>query len=130
MRITPPTKIEIKPSKGKGLGVFATENIALHEIIEQVGVLPIPSVDQNGQQILHDYRFAFPMGKKAKEQVVGLGYACFYNHGDPPNAMWTNDPRQRGFLFYALRNIEAGEEILVFYGGKEYWEKRKHINLV
>tara|TARA_R100001480_G_scaffold148123_1_gene147343 strand:+ start:314 stop:706 length:393 start_codon:yes stop_codon:yes gene_type:complete len=130
MRIVPPTKIEIKESKGKGLGVFATEDIALHEIFEQVAVLSIPNIDKENKPILFNYRFAFPMGGQPKEQVVGLGYACFYNHCDTPNAMWTNDPRQRGFLFYALRNIEAGEEILVYYGGKEYWDLRPHVKKI
>ena len=60
MRIVPPTKIEIKPSEGKGLGVFATEDIALHEIIEEVAVLGIPS-SQDDKQVLYDYRFLFPM---------------------------------------------------------------------
>jgi len=130
MRIVPPTKIEIKPSEGKGLGVFATEDIALHEIFEQVAVLSIPNVDKEDKTILHDYRFAFPMGAQAKEHVIGLGYASFYNHNDNPNARWVNDPRQRGFIFYALRHIKAGEEILVFYGGKAYWDQRPHVKRI
>jgi SET domain-containing protein len=130
MRIVPPTKIEIKLSEAKGLGVFATEDIALHEIIETVGVLTIPSYDKEGKPVLHDYRFAFPMGPSPQEHVIGLGYASFYNHSDKPNAMWTNNPIQRGFMFYALRFIKAGEEILVYYGDEKYWANYPHINKV
>ena len=128
MRIKPPTKIEVKPSKIAGLGVFATEDIALHEIFEQVAVLSIPRRDINNKPILFDYRFGYPTGETTqKEQVIGLGYGSFYNHSDKQNATWVNDPRQRGFLFYALRAIKAGEEILVSYGGEEYWKQRPHI---
>jgi len=130
MRIVPPTKIEIKESKGKGVGVFATEDIALHEIFEQVAVLPIPNIDKENKPILFNYRFGFPMGGQAKENVIGLGYASFYNHNDKPNARWENDPRQRGFIFYALRAIKAGEEILISYGGEEYWKQRPYIKKV
>ena len=130
MRIVPPTKIEIKPSKIAGLGVFATEDIALHEIFEYAAVLSIPNIDKEDRPILHDYRFGFPMGAKTKENVIGLGYASFYNHNDKPNARWENDPRQRGFLFYAVRTIKAGEEILVDYGGEEYWKQRPHIKKI
>ena len=131
MRTVPPTKIEIKPSKGKGLGVFATEDIALHEIFEQVAVLPIPLRDVDNNPVLFDYRFGYPTGENTqKEQVIGLGYASFYNHSDKQNATWVNDPRQRGFLFYALRAIKAGEEILVSYGSDKYWSQRPHIKRI
>ena len=130
MRIVPPTKIEIKPSEGKGLGVFATEDIALHEIIEEVAVLGIPS-SQDDKQVLYDYRFLFPTGKHtSKENVIGLGYASFYNHSDKPNTLWVNDPRQRGFIFYAVKNIKAGEEILIYYGNEDYWANRSHVKKI
>mgnify|MGYP003651320338 CR=1 FL=1 len=132
MRIVPPTKIEIKESKGKGLGVFATEDIALHEVFEEAAVIPIPNKDENGNPILLDYRFNYPTGRKTAvlQNAIGLGYASFYNHDDNPNAIWANDPRQRGFIFYALRAIKAGEEILVYYGGKEYWDNRPHVKRI
>ena len=130
MRITPPTKIEIKPSKGKGLGVFATEDIIINEIIEEVAILPVRNKDEDGNFTAFDYRFAYPFGPNPKENVIGLGYASFYNHSDDPNALWGNDPRQRGFLFYAVKNIKAGEEILVYYGGKDYWDRRPHVKRI
>ena len=42
MNLKVPTKVEIKKSPGKGLGVFATKKIFKNEIIEECHLLPLP----------------------------------------------------------------------------------------
>ena len=119
----PPTKIEVKLSPGKGLGVFATHLIEPNEIIEVALFLPIPPRDIDNNIILGNYVFVYPKGADPKEIVVVLGYGSIYNHSENPNATWGNHPTQRAFNFTSLTQILPGEEICTWYGPKEYWEK-------
>ena len=123
IHIIPPSKIEIKKSLGKGLGVFATDKIYKDEIIETCHILTLP-LDPNGH-ILSDYKFAWPRGTNWKENVIALGYGSLYNHSNEPNAYLEDNPKYRGFIFYANQDIAIGEEITVYYGGDEYWDTKK-----
>lgn len=121
-QINVPTKIEIKVSEGKGMGVFATQKILKEEIIETCYLLTIPKEGD----LLTDYRFLYPK-KTLSEYVIPLGYGCIYNHSDTPNADWIDHPEYKAFNFFALKDIEIGEEICTYYGGEDYWNHRKNI---
>ena len=115
-----PLKIEIKESPNKGLGVFAKENISKGEIIE---VCPLIKLDvPHNSDVLDDYRFYYPRNT-AKDYVVVLGYGSIYNHNNQNNADW-RDGKPMTFEFFALRDIEPGEEICTRYGGPEYFKQR------
>lgn len=120
-----PTKIEIKISEGKGMGVFATQKILKGEIIETCYLLRIPKEGD----LLTDYRFLYPK-RTLSEYVIPLGYGCIYNHSNSPNADWIDHPEYKAFNFFALKDIEIGEEICVYYGGEDYWNSRKKINII
>jgi SET domain-containing protein len=115
------TKIEIKPSPGKGMGVFAVEPIKSGEVIEECHLVKLPTKKWENSTLLMDYRFCYPMGDNWEEYVLPLGYGCIYNHDNNNNAMWRNHPTQRAFQFYALRDIEPGEEICTNYGPGYKW---------
>jgi SET domain-containing protein len=72
-----PTKIEIKESPNKGLGVFAKEKIFKGEIIETTPLIKL-NVPYNSD-VLDDYRFNYPKNSTQKFVVV-LGYGSIYNH--------------------------------------------------
>jgi hypothetical protein len=120
-----PTKIEIKMSPGKGLGVFAKEKIQMGEIIE---TCPLISISKEGD-ILPDHRFLYPKNT-IEEYVIVLGYGSMYNHSNNPNADWKNHPEYKAFNFIAIKDIEVGEEICTYYGGEGYWNARKNINVI
>lgn len=117
-----PTKIEIKESPGKGMGVFAKENIFQGEVIE---IAPLIKLDvSTSSKVLFDYRFYYP--KKTgidRIYVVALGYGSLYNHNNQNNADWREVDEMK-FEFFALRDILAGEEICLKYGTSEYFNLR------
>lgn len=119
------TKIEIKTSPGKGMGVFAVEPIKEGEVIEECHLIKLPTKKWETSSLLVDYRFCYPMGENWEDYVLPLGYGCIYNHNDNNNAMWRNHPIYRAFQFYALRDIEPGEEICTNYGPGYYWDETK-----
>jgi SET domain-containing protein len=119
------TKIEIKTSPGKGMGVFAVEPIKEGEVIEECHLIKLPTKKWETSSLLVDYRFCYPMGENWEDYVLPLGYGCIYNHNDNNNAMWRNHPIYRAFQFYALRDIEPGEEICTNYGPGYYWSGSK-----
>lgn len=123
----PPAKVRVYESVGKGLGVFATENIPKGEIIETCHLIPL-TISQTSD-ILKDYRFNYPK-HLGQEYVIPLGFGCIYNHSDNPNADWFDHPEWKAFNFVALKDIEPGEEICTYYGGEEYWSVRQHIELI
>jgi SET domain-containing protein len=115
-----PTKIEIKESPNKGLGVFAKEKIFKGEIIEITPLIKL-NVPYNSD-VLDDYRFNYPKNSTQKFVVV-LGYGSIYNHSNQNNADWRDNGHMM-FEFFALRDIEHGEEICTKYGGPEYFKQR------
>jgi SET domain-containing protein len=122
MVINPPYKVRVAPSPIHGVGVFAIQKIWKGEVFEVAPVLELPTKRGGEYNILPDYRFFFPRNSSNQIHVLGLGYSSFYNHSENPNAEWTDTKGQKSFDFYALRNIEVGEEITVYYGDSSYWE--------
>lgn len=131
MIIYPPTKLYIKESNIHGYGVFVKEKILQNELIEVVPLLDlnIPKGEVSG--CLLDYRFNWPQGTDPDLQVVGWGYASLYNHSETPNAYWKSNLENFTFEFYALKDIDIDEEILVYYGDVNYWQDgRDHIKIL
>ena len=119
--MTIPTKIEIKESPNKGLGVFAKEQISKDEIIE---MCPLIKLDvPHNSDVLDDYRFYYPKESNNPYYIISLGYGSLYNHNDQNNADW-RDGKPMTFEFFALRDIEPGEEICISYGVQEYFNQR------
>lgn len=130
MQLQVPTKIEIKESPGKGLGVFAIDFISKNEIIEECHLLTLPFLNGKGQPVLPDYRFNWPK-KEAVEYVLPLGYGGCYNHSDDYNTDWREHSKYKAFQFYAIKDIQQGEELLVYYGGENYWSNQtKKVKLI
>lgn len=116
-----PKKIEVKESPGKGLGVFAKEKILKDEIIEICPLIKLGVPDES--DVLFDYRFMYSLFGEELFFVIPLGYGCIYNHSDQNNAEWRYG-KPMTFEFFALRDIEPGEEIYTCYGGDLYFELR------
>ena len=111
-------KIACKKSEKGGFGVFATDFIKENELIEICPVLPIHFKEWGCLQHskLVDYIFEWA---PTVEKRIGfiLGYGMVYNHSYQPNSRTIRDIHTDTFTFYALRDIEEGEEITHNYNG-------------
>ncbi|UOR13260.1 SET domain-containing protein [Halobacillus amylolyticus] len=96
-------------------GVFATRNIAKHELIHEAPVIPYPNEEHVfiEQTRLADY--AFEYGENHTAFV--LGYGMMFNHSYKPNANYKINFTNHTFDFYAYTDIKAGEEIFINYNG-------------
>ena len=128
MQLKNSLKCIVKSSPGKGWGVFATEDIYEGEIIEICSLVSI-SLEKDIDN-LKDYRFEYKIEGKETELVIPSGLGMIYNHSDNNNAAWRNHPRYKAFVFHAVKDIKAGEEICTYYGGDRYWNERPYINKI
>jgi len=128
MKLKLATKVEVKDSPGKGLGVFATDYILEGEIIEECHLITLPIPNGEPSDLLINYRFNYPQDRETSEQVIPFGNGCIYNHKDDNNAIWRDHPRYKAFQFVAVKSIHPGEEICTYYGGDDYWDERSYIN--
>ncbi len=125
MELTPPSKLEVKKSPGKGLGVFATQNIAKGEILEDCPVMPLGS-ELSATDVFTDYRFDYPKGVGSNLRVLTLGLGAIFNHSDNNNAYWINHPGiENVFRFVTTTSIAKGEEVCISYGGSKLQDEQK-----
>ena len=116
--LKPARKCVIKDCDGQGFGVYAIAKIAAKELIEECHLMPSIT-----QEVFNHCSTAFPIDSFTyqlengeKEQVVALGFASIYRHSSYQyNAAWIQHETARAFQFYALRDIEPGEEIRINY---------------
>lgn len=121
MELIIPTKITVKPSELHGLGVFALRKIKKGEIIEETPLLQLPIEPGERSTLLMNHRYVWPKGSEWECHVVALGYGALYNHSNTPNADWENNFENKTFIFTALKDINPGEEILLYYGDESFW---------
>ncbi len=109
--------IYIAPSNLGGRGVFAKRKICADEPIEicPVVVLPPDDLPKIHSSKLHDYYFLW--GDDEKSCAIALGYGSLYNHSYTPNAEYEMNFEAETLDIYALRDIEAEEEITFNYNG-------------
>lgn len=113
------TSICVKDTGKYGRGVFATRDIKCGEYIEKSPIILLRKEDWKyiKKTILHDYCFYW--GDDYDLTVVALGYGSLFNHSYTPNTTYTNNLEQATIDFEAIRDIKAGEEILINYNGSE-----------
>jgi SET domain-containing protein len=123
--LTPPKKVVVKQSPGKGFGVFAADKIIKGELIERCYCI---TIGNNIPNSLENYAFSYPPGNEEHNfSVLPLGYGSVYNHSDENNAHWIKTPDvEMHFDFIALKNIEIGEEICTNYG-RLFWKKQLNL---
>ncbi len=110
-----------------GLGVFAGEDIPKDSCIEICPIIILSKKDTKRITDTHLYDYYFIWGKKENKSAIALGYGSLYNHSYEPNATFESNNAFKTICIYSLREIKAGEEILVNYNGdgelarKELW---------
>lgn len=113
----------VTQSNIEGRGVFTTSDIEADSLLEICPVVIIPKKDLEviHHTILHDYYYYW--GEDEKDGCIVLGFGSMYNHSSSPNAYCIADEENKTFNYYALRCIEAGEEITVNYNGDAKGDK-------
>jgi uncharacterized protein len=108
----------VKDVKNKGRGVFTSQAIKKGTEVEVVPVLTIPvkqTKHLDETRLLHYY---FKWGKTEKMGAIFLGYGSVYNHSYQPNVESRMDLEKEIAVFSAIRDIKAGEELLINYLGE------------
>lgn len=113
MQIDPPTKIVIKESPLHGIGIFSTQPIYSGEIIETCTFLKFPHSKEENLPFFENYSFCYPRDEDWQTHALVLGYGSLYNHSVFPNAEWRTEDEK--YIFYAIKDIKEGEEILINY---------------
>lgn len=118
--LSPKAALYIDQSKttNAGRGVFAGERILKGALIEQCPVVALKDAkDRNRLRKTGLVNYYFLWGDKRDHAAICLGWGSVYNHSFEPNARYEKAMEDHRMDFYALRDIEAGEEILVNYNG-------------
>ncbi len=116
----PPRKIYIAPSKinSAGRGVFAQEKIASGELIESCPTVALGGAkDRQYLRKTNLVNYYFLWGEDREQVAICLGWGSVYNHSFSPNAQYEKFMEEERMDFYALRDIQEGEEITVNYNG-------------
>jgi hypothetical protein len=97
----------------KGRGVRARQHIKQGQIIETCPVLIINPNDLEHikHTNIYNYTFYWPDGR----DVISYGYISLANHAEDPNSALDRDTQNQLITWYALRDIEDGEEIAFKY---------------
>jgi SET domain-containing protein len=91
-----------------GRGVFSSEMIPI--------ILPPDDLKRiHEHSILHDYYFLW--SDDGAEGALALGYGSLYNHSYSPNAEYYTNRETMTIDVFAIKDIEAGEEITFNYNG-------------
>lgn len=103
---------EIRKSKERGRGMFATQDIPKFTTIEVCPIL-VFKVPNGQPHTLEGYAFRV----SDKKIVLALGNGSLYNHSYKANCYFDIDVKKQIMEVIAYRNIKAGEELFINYGG-------------
>lgn len=118
--------MNIRNTKNKGRGVFASKNYNIGETIEDCPVIVLSSMDRKGIEGTNLYNYYFSWGANRDEAAIALGYGSLYNHSYSPNAKYIKQTREGILRIVTYRDIRIGDEIKVNYNedpsaDKEVW---------
>lgn len=110
--------LTIKETLNKGRGIFATRKIKQGSFLERAPILILGADEWKHIALTNLYHYAFEWGKNSLDAALALGFGSLYNHDIQPNAYYLRREEAHALDFFALRNIEEGEEILINYNGE------------
>jgi uncharacterized protein len=59
---------------------------------------------------------------KSSRQALALGLGSMFNHSRRPNVAWERDISSLSIRYFALRDINGGEELCISYGPKLWFD--------
>jgi len=120
--IHPALYIDNSPNKGRG--VYTRGAIKKNTVIEIAPVLILPPQERIwiDKSVLYDYYFLW--GDDDLLTAICLGYGSVYNHSYQPNIVYEADYASEKITFITLKNIKAGEELVMNYNCDPDEQKR------
>jgi len=91
-------------------GVFSTEPIPEGSIVEICPVIVIPKEEMKRIKKSVLYNYYFDWIEEDESGAIALGYGSLFNHSYKPNAEYQPDYESATLRFYAIKEIEVGEE--------------------
>lgn len=112
-------------SKSMGKGVYTSENISDHSIVEISPVIVIGKEDRKllDQTLLHNYIFEW--GPDGNQCCLALGYISMYNHAYYSNCEYEMDYEEGVIRIRAKQFIASGDELFINYNGN--WNDQKPV---
>lgn len=117
-----PARGVMKKSTVHGYGVYASENIKMGEVIEEMFCIILDTTENTiNDWVLNRYAEEWECDcdickTNGKTLYLTSGYGMFYNHSQTPNAYLVLEKVFRRGRMIALRDITEGEEIFKYYG--------------
>ncbi|POS88419.1 hypothetical protein EPUL_000160 [Erysiphe pulchra] len=114
-----------------GRGVFASEDIPAHSILEVSPVLvlnPYENEEHIRKTNLYNYTYNWPypirstlandsISTSVQTQAIILGLGSMFNHSAlGQNVGWERDIQNEVMTYTTLRDVKAGEELCINYG--------------
>ena len=129
-------KVIVKMSNPElGLGVFATEDIKIGELIERCPMIQMSWRSRYlNDPIISKYLYSDSGCNCEHCQLHGhhmymvLGYGMIYNHQNEPNTEWRFNYKNLIADVIAIKPINANEEIFVYYGNN-YFNNREYFDV-
>ena len=119
-----PGLLKLVPIKGKGRGVITTRAIKRGKLVEASPVIRMKKRDRLDRSTVLSH-YPFEWNQPPYMQAFPLGFAGLLNHSDTPNCKIESDIEGEVLCTYALRNIEAGEELVWNYGIDPWFDVAK-----
>lgn len=96
-------------------GMIASCDIKKGAIIEKCPIVLLPKSDLPAlfSTKLNNYYFDWTVDTRA----VVLGYGSVINHSFSPNADYRYDYKNKFMIYFAISDIQAGDEVLINYNG-------------
>ena len=118
--------IYIGKSDIEGYGVFTNSPISNGDILQECPFIPLSYDGQYGP--IKDYTFDLDHLGFKNSSALPFGTGWVYNSSlniGENNADWEVEPENKIIKYFATRDIDAGEEILVYYGDSWMLERFK-----
>lgn len=115
----------VSTDKNRGRGVFTTEALAAHTIIERAPVVVMNAQARVllDQTLLHDYIFEW--GDDQTECAMALGFVALYNHSYSANCEYEMHFKKELITVRTVRAVARGEELFINYNGN--WNNEKPV---
>ncbi len=107
----------VRETKNTGLGVFATKDYRVDDIIETCQIILINAQDRVIIDKTSLFNYYFSWGRTGDMAAIALGNGSLYNHSYSPNAKYIKHIEDRVVVFMAHTDIKIGDEIRVNYNG-------------
>ena len=108
-------KVEVKPSLGRGRGVFAIHAISCDELIESCPIIRFEPQHRAALTATPLSKYLYGWSDDCSEVAIPLGYGSLYNHSDEPNASYHRNRSRNAIDFIATKFIAMGDEITINY---------------